>query len=132
MTTDTSKAKKFVLLKSYEKIKYAAGWIVSVMAAGTVIYTAYVYFSDRIIEQERKLQYEKQLIISINKLRESDSLTVLKINQMIDTLNTVSKKLNATIRFQKILSISYLDHLKVAFKSDELIKYYELQTILKR
>ena len=132
MTTDTSKAKKFVLLKSYEKIRYAAGWIVSVMAAGTVIYTAYVYFSDRIIEQERNFQYEKQLIISINKLRESDSLTVLKINQMIDTLNTVSKKLNATIRFQKILSISYLDHLKVAFKSDELIKYYELQTILKR
>jgi hypothetical protein len=109
------------------KVKNIALWITAVFAAISTIYGAYSFFSRKIVTADRKEQNDIIYIQAVNKLIKSDSLLILQFSQVVDTLNKVKETQDMLLVKQNKLNASFVKHLKLSEKVDELINFYELQ-----
>ena len=107
------------------KVKNIALWITVVFAAISSIYGGYSFFSRKIVEQDRKQQSELILIQAVNKLVKSDSISTAQFYQVIDTLSQIKSGQDLLMIRQKKLNSSFVEHLKLSKRVDEVINYYE-------
>jgi hypothetical protein len=107
------------------KVKNIALWISAIIAAVSSLYGGYSFFSRKIIESDRKQQSELVLIEAVNKLVKSDSISTAQFYQVIDTLSQIKSGQDLLMIRQKKLNNSFVEHLKLSKRVDELINYYE-------
>ena len=106
------------------KISAVLGAVIFILSS---VFGGYSFINRRVIEKERKLRNETLQDSRMNMLIRSDSIMIIRFDQVMDALKTVTEDQALVIKQQKALNTSFKEHLKQAKKIDELINFYELQ-----
>ena len=105
---------------------------VSAVVGGVIIIITsfaggYSFITKKAITRDK----EKSAIVimdkKVDRLIENDSVRLVTYKDLSDSIRALSRKLQIYVNKQNAVNISYVDHLKLENKMDQLIKYYELQ-----